>query len=148
MLAGPTLKISGAGRRLSSLHRWRGVIDDRVPKFIPRSGGHCCCKKAVCGRWGREFFPPNTLDGPNGSTWPGAFFSFLFLADVAQATAPKVTPSPLPPRREGSMRGNLGAMITLELDLAGSRRLLGEKVRSQGVPTTLFHWVTAVRGWI
>ncbi len=142
LLAGHTLLIFGDGRRLSPLHRWRGVIDDRDPKFIPRSGGCCCRKKAMCGRWGRGFVQPNTHDGCNGSARPRALFSFLFLTNVAHATAPKVPPSPVPPRREGSIRRNLGAMIPLELDLACSGMLLGEIVKFQ----RYFFWVSAKSG--
>ncbi len=106
------------------------LLTIRSPNFYQEAAVVVIAKKALCRRWGGGFFPPNTLKGCNGSVRHGAFFSFLFLTNVAQATAPKVLPSPTLPQREGLMRGNLGAMIPLEFDLGGPWRLLGEKMRS------------------
>ncbi len=61
LLAGHTLKFSGAGQRLGPLHRWRKIMEDCVPNFLLRSGGRCHCKKAVCKRWGGGLIPQNTL---------------------------------------------------------------------------------------
>jgi hypothetical protein len=67
--------------------------------------------------------------GPLGALLPG-FFS----ADVALANAPAAPSSPPFVRRDGLMReGVVGAMMIFYLIWLVSRRLLGEKVRSQGV---------------
>ncbi len=86
------------------------------PNFYQEAVVVVIAKKAVYKRWGGGLIPPNTLEGCNGSAWPGACFSFLFLANVAQATATEVPPSPTPLWREGLIRGSLGAMIPFYLN--------------------------------
>jgi hypothetical protein len=68
------------------------------------------------------------LRPPRGPT------SLLFPADVALANAPAALSSPPFVRRDGLMRGvDVGAMMLFYLIWLLPRRLLGEKVRSQGV---------------
>jgi hypothetical protein len=63
-----------------------------------------------------------------------ALLPWFFSADVALANAPAAPSSPLCVRRNGLMReGVVGAMMIFYLIWLVPRRLLGEKVRSQGV---------------
>jgi len=76
---------------------------------------------------------------------PSPFFPPLFSANVAKATAPAAPPSSASIRR---MRGagmtfwGVVGAISLELELACSRRLLGEKVRCRAA---IFRWLFGKR---
>jgi hypothetical protein len=73
---------------------------------------------------------------------PGAFFCCFFPAAMAIATAPAAPPSTALIQREGLIKRGVVGAIVLELDLACSGMLLGEKMKFQ----QYFFWVSAKSG--
>jgi hypothetical protein len=73
---------------------------------------------------------------------PGAFICCFSPAAVAIATTSAAPPSPTLIQREGLIKRGVVGAIFLELDLACSGMLLGEKVKFQ----RYFFWVSAKSG--
>jgi hypothetical protein len=73
---------------------------------------------------------------------PGAFFCCFFPAAMARATALAAPPSPALIQKKGLIKRGVVGAIVIELDLACSGMLLGEKVNIQ----SCFFWVSAKSG--